>query len=102
MEGLKTIPGVGDYTAGAVASIAFNVQAPLVDGNVIRVISRLEAFPGDLLAPPSLQSAAKPCRFGMKLWEARHRAVAVPLVPAMLGHAFPLSAVPYLSDAPRR
>jgi A/G-specific adenine glycosylase len=41
---LLTIPGIGPYTAGAVASIAFGVVAPLVDGNVIRVFSRLFAI----------------------------------------------------------
>ena len=40
-EQLKRISGVGDYTAGAIASIAYGVRTPAVDGNVIRVISRL-------------------------------------------------------------
>ncbi|MFP2904527.1 A/G-specific adenine glycosylase [Pyxidicoccus sp. 3LFB2] len=47
---LLTLPGFGRYTAGAVASIAFGEQAPLVDGNVARVLSRLfevEGLPGD-------------------------------------------------------
>jgi A/G-specific adenine glycosylase len=38
---LKTLPGVGDYTAGAVASIAFGRREPAVDGNARRVFSRL-------------------------------------------------------------
>jgi len=38
---LKSLPGVGDYTAGAVASIAFGEVVPVVDGNVRRVLSRL-------------------------------------------------------------
>ena len=38
--GLLTLPGIGSYTAAAVASIAFNKAAPVVDGNVIRVLSR--------------------------------------------------------------
>lgn len=38
-----TLPGVGDYTAGAVASIAFGQAVPAVDGNVLRVIARLTA-----------------------------------------------------------
>lgn len=38
------VPGIGRYTAGAIASIAQNEQVPLVDGNVARVFSRLEAF----------------------------------------------------------
>jgi A/G-specific adenine glycosylase len=40
-EDLRALPGVGDYTAGAVASIAFGVAVPAVDGNVKRVLSRL-------------------------------------------------------------
>ena len=42
LELLKALPGVGDYTAGAVASIAFGEVAPIVDGNVARVIARLD------------------------------------------------------------
>ncbi|HEX2612636.1 MAG TPA: A/G-specific adenine glycosylase, partial [Fibrobacteria bacterium] len=37
----REIPGVGDYTAGAVASIAFGLPEPILDGNVVRVFSRL-------------------------------------------------------------
>ncbi|MBO9655337.1 MAG: A/G-specific adenine glycosylase [Agrobacterium tumefaciens] len=40
-EGLKELPGIGDYTAAAVAAIAFNRRAAVMDGNVERVISRL-------------------------------------------------------------
>jgi A/G-specific adenine glycosylase len=40
-EGWKKVPGVGAYTAGAIASIAFGDPAPLVDGNVERVYARL-------------------------------------------------------------
>lgn len=43
----KEIPGVGRYTAGAVASIVFGEQTPVVDGNVIRVISRWRAIHAD-------------------------------------------------------
>ena len=38
---LQKLPGIGRYTAGAIASIAFNESAPVLDGNVIRVFSRL-------------------------------------------------------------
>jgi A/G-specific adenine glycosylase len=41
VEGLLQLPGIGRYTAGAIASIAFGRRAPIVDGNVIRVLSRL-------------------------------------------------------------
>lgn len=38
---LKKLPGIGSYTAGAVASAAYGIPAPAVDGNVLRVLSRL-------------------------------------------------------------
>lgn len=41
-EGLKALPGVGSYTAGAVASIAYGLPVAAVDGNVFRVAARLE------------------------------------------------------------
>ena len=37
---LITLPGIGEYTAGAIASISFNEKVPAVDGNVLRVISK--------------------------------------------------------------
>lgn len=40
VEDLRSLPGIGDYTAGAIASIAFGIPAPAVDGNVLRVLSR--------------------------------------------------------------
>ncbi|ACP24352.1 putative A/G-specific adenine glycosylase [Sinorhizobium fredii NGR234] len=43
-EGLKSLPGVGDYTAAAIAAIAFNRHSAVLDGNVERVISRLYAI----------------------------------------------------------
>ena len=46
IEGLKKIPGIGPYTAGAIASIAFGVNTPVVDGNVIRVLARMRALGG--------------------------------------------------------
>ncbi|WP_101698478.1 A/G-specific adenine glycosylase [Clostridium minihomine] len=42
-ESLLSLPGFGEYTAGAVASIAFGLRVPCVDGNVLRVVSRLTA-----------------------------------------------------------
>ena len=41
LEGLLSLPGIGRYTAGAVLSIAFDKQAPILDGNVARVLSRV-------------------------------------------------------------
>ncbi|KKX28271.1 A/G-specific adenine glycosylase [Rhizobium sp. LC145] len=47
-EGLRQLPGIGDYTAAAVAAIAFNRPATVMDGNVERVISRLHAIDAPL------------------------------------------------------
>lgn len=46
-EELLELPGIGRYTAGAIASIAFNRPAPILDGNVVRVLARVHAIPGD-------------------------------------------------------
>ena len=45
---LRKLPGIGEYTAGAVASIAFGKAEPAVDGNVIRVTTRLRAYTGEV------------------------------------------------------
>jgi A/G-specific adenine glycosylase len=42
LAGLRSLPGVGRYTAGAVASIAYDLRAPILDGNVARVLCRLD------------------------------------------------------------
>ena len=48
LEGILEIPGVGPYSAGAILSIAFQKPHPVVDGNVIRVFSRLFLLKGNL------------------------------------------------------
>lgn len=48
---LRALPGIGRYTAGAVASIAFDRREPVVDGNVARVLARLFALRQDIRAP---------------------------------------------------
>ena len=48
---LSGLSGIGEYTAGAVASIAFNLPEPAVDGNVLRVISRLLDDDTDIMLP---------------------------------------------------
>jgi A/G-specific adenine glycosylase len=51
VEGLLLLPGVGRYTAGAIASIAYGVRAPVLDGNVIRVFARLTDLESDVSEP---------------------------------------------------
>lgn len=48
-EELLKLPGIGSYTAGAVASIAYGIPVPAVDGNVLRVLSRVLASEEDIL-----------------------------------------------------
>lgn len=48
-QALLALPGIGSYTAGAIASIAFGIPVPAVDGNVLRVLSRLLASEEDIL-----------------------------------------------------
>ncbi|MBK6712628.1 MAG: A/G-specific adenine glycosylase [Chloroflexi bacterium] len=64
---LQTLPGIGRYTAGAIAAIAFGEPVPVLDGNVIRVLSRLTDLPDDVT-----QTATK-----NHLWQ-----LAATLVPA--------------------
>ena len=48
-EKLLKLPGIGSYTAGAVSSIAYGIPQPAVDGNVLRVITRITEDPEDIL-----------------------------------------------------
>jgi A/G-specific adenine glycosylase len=67
LEGLRALPGIGVYTAAAVSSICFGIPEAVVDGNVVRVLCRLNGLRLDPKAPTTL---------------ARVRALARPLVPA--------------------
>ena len=51
-ELLMKLPGIGEYTCGAVLSFAFNIPAPIVDANVSRVISRLNNYRDSVDATP--------------------------------------------------
>jgi A/G-specific adenine glycosylase len=74
-EELRRLPGIGRYTAGAIASIAFGVPAPVVDGNVLRVLSRLFAVRGNLKSPAGQE----------KLWKLAGKLVGAlrPLRPVL-------------------
>lgn len=50
-EELRGLPGIGEYTAGAIASISFGLPEPAVDGNVLRVAARLTGYTGEVAQP---------------------------------------------------
>ncbi len=60
-EALKKLPGIGDYTSAAIAAIAFNRPATVVDGNIERIMARLHAVQGELPdIKPELKKLAAP------------------------------------------
>lgn len=62
---VATLPGIGPYTRGAILSIAFGQSQPILDGNVIRVLSRLYAIAGDIKSTATRN----------QLWELARRLV---------------------------
>lgn len=104
LEALKKLPGIGDYTAGAIASIGFGIPAPAVDGNVLRVFARLYNDEGDILQPAvkaattqkvmAQQPADEPGDFNQALMElgalvctpGQPDCAACPLQPLCLGY----------------
>lgn len=59
---LLKLPGIGPYTAGAIASIAYGLAEPAVDGNVLRVLARLEDDHSDIADPAVKRAAAEKLR----------------------------------------
>jgi A/G-specific adenine glycosylase len=54
-DGLRALPGVGDYTAAAIASIAFGLPYAALDGNVLRVVARVENDAADIASARTRQ-----------------------------------------------
>ncbi len=89
-DDFRSLPGVGEYTAGAVLSIAYNQRLPAVDGNVLRVIARLFAIPDDIMSQTTRKSvvgivsgllpADRPSEFNQALMELG-ALVCVPKTP---------------------
>lgn len=61
-EALLQLPGIGPYTAGAVASIAYGIPVPAVDGNVLRVLARLSGCTLDIAQPNTRRLAEEAIR----------------------------------------
>ncbi|WP_414838504.1 A/G-specific adenine glycosylase [Carnobacterium sp. TMP28] len=71
------LSGIGPYTAGAIASMAFDLPEPAVDGNVMRVVSRLFEIEADIAKPAS-----------RKIFEAVMREIIDPYKPGDFNQAF--------------
>ena len=90
---LRALPGIGPYTAAALASFAWNLPAPLVDGNVARVLARLFACDDPIDRPPmqaqlwawadALLCRAEPRLYNSALMELGQR-FCTPRAPACL------------------
>ncbi len=61
VKGLLTLPGIGRYTAGAISSIAYGLQEPLVDGNVARVIARVFEIEEDIKSTGAIKEFWRIC-----------------------------------------
>jgi A/G-specific adenine glycosylase len=70
---LRGLPGVGDYTAAAIASIAFGERKAVLDGNVLRVVARIQNDSSDIGAP----AIRERFRAVAQRWLGRHNAPAV-------------------------
>lgn len=77
LETLRSLPGIGPYTTGALASFAFDLPAPLVDGNVARVLSRLD----DDATPVDSTAGQK------RLWQRAEELVRATTSPRALNSA---------------
>jgi len=92
LAGLRSLPGFGPYTAAAVASIAFGLPAPVVDGNVLRFGARLYGIDADIKKPrtrddltkrlqPAIEASGDPAAFNQGIMEIGGR-VCTPRSPA--------------------
>lgn len=76
--GIRALSGVGDYTAGAIASFAFDLPYPAVDGNVLRVAARLLGYAEDILSPKAKKELTA------AVWAAQPKADAARFNQAMI------------------
>jgi A/G-specific adenine glycosylase len=92
-EDILALPGIGRYTAGAISSIAFGLPEPILDGNVVRVLTRVFGIEGD----------PKGKEVNAQLWEAARAMVSVPKIePSKLNQALmELGALVCLPRQPR-
>lgn len=72
-EKLLKLKGIGSYTAGAIASIAYQIPVPAVDGNVFRILTRVAADDTDIMKPSFRTLLEKSCGKSCREWRCRGR-----------------------------
>ena len=95
-DALRSLPGIGDYTAGAVASIAFGIPVPAVDGNVLRVFARLYNDDADVMAPATKKA------FTVRVLDQMPKATPGPYNEALmeLGALVCIPGTPHCEECP--
>ena len=95
-DSVRSLPGIGDYTAGAICSICFGLPSPAVDGNVLRIASRITGWDRDV------QSTKKEITRWMTEVVPSDRPGAFNQALMDLGSALCLPAAPRCPDCPLR
>ena len=95
-DALRSLPGIGDYTAGAVASIAFGIPVPAVDGNVLRVFARLYNDDADVMTPATKKA------FTVRVLDQMPKATPGPYNEALmeLGALVCIPGTPHCEECP--
>jgi len=93
---LRGLPGVGDYTAAAIASIAFGERKAVLDGNVLRVVARIQNDSSDIGAPATRERF----RAVAQRWLGRHKPAVFNQALMELGATVCLPRDPQCSSCP--
>lgn len=100
---LRDLPGIGDYTAGAIASIAFGIPVPAVDGNVLRVFARVTGYREDIRSDRFKKHVAEQLRTAiLKYAEENKEDVSGECSGGDAGRGGPASGAARISSAPGR
>ena len=93
---LTALPGIGDYTAGAILSISFGQAVPAVDGNVLRVFARLYNDDADVMAPATKKA------FTVRVLDQMPKATPGPYNEALmeLGALVCIPGTPHCGECP--
>jgi A/G-specific adenine glycosylase len=95
---IRALPGIGDYTAAAIASIAFQLPYAVVDGNVLRVVARVENDAADIASPRTRERF----RAISRRWMGRHSPGIFNQALMELGATVCLPANPLCRECPIR